>query len=73
MFTLRVSDSANEDVEVGTSTSMMWEQGAMGGAPNKLENLTHYYLGKELEWFIYSSSSCCMYNNCAVYVYVLTD
>lgn len=68
VFTLRVSDSANEDVEVGTSTSMMWEQGAMGGAPNKLENLTHYYLGKELEWFMYSSS--CMYNNCAVCVYV---
>jgi splicing factor 3B subunit 3 len=47
VFTLRVSDDANEDIEVGNANTLMWEQGAMSGAPNKLENLTHYYLGED--------------------------
>jgi splicing factor 3B subunit 3 len=57
VFTVRVSDDANEDVEVGNSTTLMWEQGAMSGAPNKLENLTHFYLGKSRAQLFKESSS----------------
>lgn len=46
VFTLRVPDQANEDVEVGSSTALLWEQSNMNGAPNKLELLTHFYLGR---------------------------
>ena len=45
VFTVRVSEDVIEDVEIGNSTTLLWEQGALSGAPNKLENLTHYYLG----------------------------
>lgn len=48
VYTLRVSDDANEDVEAGNTNTLLWEQGASSGAPNKLENLTHYYLGRLL-------------------------
>ena len=52
VFVLRVPDDANEDVEVGGSSAgggnaAMWDQGLLNGAPNKLELLTHYYLGMQ--------------------------
>ena len=52
VFTLRVPDDVNEDVEAGgSSASLMWEQ-ASGGAPNKLELMTHYYLGENNVYFL---------------------
>lgn len=48
VFTLRVPDDVNEDVEGGASgAALLWEQAA-GGAQNKLELMTHYYLGEIL-------------------------
>lgn len=46
VFTLRVPDDVNEDLEGGGSgAALLWEQAA-GGSQNKLELLTHYYLGE---------------------------
>lgn len=55
VFVLRLPEDASEDGEAGAAAagaggggaSLMWSQGGLlNGAPNKLELLTHYYLGE---------------------------
>lgn len=49
MFVLRLPDDANDDVADSTNqgnSRMLWDQGLLNGAPNKLELLSHYYLGE---------------------------
>jgi len=62
VFTLRVPDDVNEDVEGGASgAALLWEQAA-GGAQNKLELMTHYYLGKILRLCLF----CVVLSVCVV-------
>jgi hypothetical protein len=50
VFVLHVPDSVSDEAEVGGAggSSALWEQGQLNGAANKLELLTHYYLGMAL-------------------------
>eukprot|EP00981_Chlorochromonas_danica_P002905 scaffold591_cov174-Ochromonas_danica.AAC.6 len=48
VFILRLPETANDDI-VGSGN--LWDQGLLNGAPNKLDLLTHYYLG-EMPTFI---------------------
>jgi splicing factor 3B subunit 3 len=45
IFVLRLGDNANDNVENPAGSRMMWDQGLLNGAPNKIQCLTHYYLG----------------------------
>lgn len=45
VFTLRLPDNASED-SVGNTSRLLWEQGLLNGAPNKLDNLCNYFLGE---------------------------
>ena len=46
VFTLTLPPEADDDAESNTSTRMIWDQGVLNGAPNKLDNPTHYFLGE---------------------------
>lgn len=46
VFTLRLPQEANEDATSNSGARLMWHQGLLNGAPNKLEQLTNYYLGE---------------------------
>lgn len=50
-FILRLGDDVNEDAEGGSSAGggtarLMWDQGFLNGAPNKLDTVCNYYLGE---------------------------
>ncbi len=47
VLVLRLSEDCNDDAMESTGGSrLLWDQGLLNGAPNKLELLTHYYLGE---------------------------
>ena len=48
VFTLRLpEDSSDEGLgAVASGTGLLWDQGTSNGIPNKLELLTHFYLGE---------------------------
>jgi splicing factor 3B subunit 3 len=46
VFVLRAPEHVNDDVDGQIGNRMLWEQGKANGAPNKLDVLTHYYLGE---------------------------
>jgi splicing factor 3B subunit 3 len=47
VFVLRLPENCNDDVaESSGGSRLLWDQGLLNGAPNKLELLTHYYLGE---------------------------
>lgn len=47
VFVLRLPEDANDDaMESSGGSRLLWDQGLLNGAPNKLELLTHYYLGE---------------------------
>ena len=56
IFILRTPELVNEDVDTGSGQQMLWDQGKLSGAPNKVDLLTHYYLGE----VITSLTKCCL-------------
>jgi len=46
IFSLTLPPEADDDAVSHTGTRMIWDQGVLNGAPNKLENPTHYHLGE---------------------------
>jgi splicing factor 3B subunit 3 len=46
MFTLRLPDDCSDELVAGSSSRLLWDQGLLNGAPNKLQTLTNYYLGE---------------------------
>jgi splicing factor 3B subunit 3 len=46
VFVLRAPGHVNDDVDSQIGNRMLWEQGKANGAQNKLDALTHFYLGE---------------------------
>lgn len=46
VFVMQTPEHINDDADTGSSTRMLWDQGKLNGAPNKVELLCHYYLGE---------------------------
>lgn len=47
VIVLRLPEDTNDDVaESSGGSRLLWDQGLLNGAPNKVEVLTHYYLGE---------------------------
>eukprot|EP01035_Chromulina_nebulosa_P017475 gene17475-23027_t len=46
IFVLRLPDNVNDDIENPTGPRMLWDQGLLNGAANKLQYLTSYFLGE---------------------------
>lgn len=45
IFVLRLPSHVNDDIDNPTGSRILWDQGMLNGAPNKLELLSHFYLG----------------------------
>lgn len=46
VFTLRLPEDASDTAEPASGMNLLWDHGQFGSAPNKLELLTHFYLGE---------------------------
>ena len=46
IWTLRIPQGCNDDIDNPTGSRILWDQGQLNGAPNKVDLLTHYYLGE---------------------------
>ena len=55
ILVLRLPESASDDVDNPTGSKILWDQGLLNGAPNKLSNLTHYSVGEAITSVIKST------------------
>lgn len=55
VFVMQTPEHVNDDADTGSSTRMLWDQGKLNGAPNKVELLTHYYLGEAVTSLVKSA------------------
>jgi len=46
IFVLRLPDNVNDDIENPTGPRMLWDQGLLNGAANKVQYLSSYFLGE---------------------------
>ena len=46
VFTLRLPDDASDEAEAASGSNALWDHGLLNGAANKLDLLTHFYLGE---------------------------
>ena len=54
-FVLRLPDNAKEDLDNPSGSRILWDHGHLNGAPNKLQCLTHYYLGDMITTMVRTS------------------
>jgi splicing factor 3B subunit 3 len=48
VLVLRLPENAIDDIDNPTGSKIMWDQGLLNGAPTKLNNLTHFYVGEAI-------------------------